>query len=97
MRQQHGYISIQALLRDRAVIDLRSNDPDERAASIEPGHGWAIYTVEPLQEERVDQEYTIRYDWYTLFSGETFLVVTHTAPRDDWIEEREMGKRLRWN
>jgi hypothetical protein len=55
----------------------------------------AIYTVEPLQEERVDHEYTIWYDWYTLFSGETFLVVTLNAPVDDWVEEREKGKRFR--
>jgi hypothetical protein len=80
---------------ERAVIDLGSDDPDERPAGSEQGHGWAIYTVEPLQEERADQEYTIRYDCYTLVEGQTSLVVTHTAPRDLWTEEREKGERFR--
>ena len=75
-------------VEDRAAIDLGSDDPDERPAGLETGHGWAIYTVEPLQEERADQEYTIRIDCYTLVEGQASLVVTHTAPRDLWIEER---------
>ncbi len=82
-------------LEDRAVIDLGSDDPNERPAGIEQGHGWAIYTVEPLQEERVDQEYTIRIDCYTLVEGQASLVVTHTAPRDLWTEERDKGERFR--
>jgi len=82
-------------LEERAVIDLGSDDPEERAAGIEQDRGWAIYTVEPLQAERADQEYTIRYDCYTLVEGEASLVVTHTAPRSDWVEERDKGDRFR--
>ncbi|HYI23840.1 MAG TPA: hypothetical protein VD767_00385 [Thermomicrobiales bacterium] len=82
-------------VEDRAVIELGSDDPDERPAGLEQGHGWAIYTVEPLQEERADQEYTIRIDCYTLVEGQASLVVTHTAPRDLWIEERDKGERFR--
>lgn len=80
---------------ERAVIELGSDDPDERAAGIEQAHAWAIYTVEPLLDERADQEYTIRYDCYALVEGEASLVVTHTAPRELWTEEREKGQRFR--
>lgn len=82
-------------LEERAAIDLGSDDPDERPAGVEPEHGWAVYTVEPLQEERADQEYTIRYDCYTLAPGGSSLVITHTAPRDLWAEERDKGERFR--
>ncbi len=82
-------------LEERSVIDLGSDDPDERPAGVEPGHGWAVYTVEPLQPVRADQEYTIRYDCYTLAPGGSSLVVTHTAPRDLWAEERDKGERFR--
>lgn len=83
------------MLEERAVIDIGSDDPDERAAGLEQGHGWAVYTVEPLQEERADQEYTIRYDCFTLAPGDASLVVTHTAPRDLWTAERDKRERFR--
>ncbi len=82
-------------LEERAAIDLGSDDPEERTAGIEQDHGWAIYTVEPLQEERADQEYTIRFDCYTLVDGDASLVVTHTAPRELWTAERDKGERFR--
>jgi hypothetical protein len=82
-------------LEERAVIELGSDDPDERKAGRELNHAWAVYTVEPLQEERTDQEYTIRIDCYVLVPGEVSLVVTHTAPRELWIEERGKGERFR--
>jgi len=82
-------------LEDRAEITLGSDDPDERTAGSEQNHAWAIYTVEPLQDERSDQEYTIRIDCYTLVPGEASLVVTHTAPREMWAEERDKGERFR--
>ena len=80
---------------ERALITLGSDDPDERKAGLEQGHAWGVYTVEPLQEERADQEYTIRIDCYTLVPGDVSLVVTHTAPRDLWTEERPKGERFR--
>jgi hypothetical protein len=54
-----------------------------------------VYTVEPLQEERADQEYTVRIDCYALVPGEVSLVVTHTAPRELWTDERIKGERFR--
>jgi hypothetical protein len=78
-----------------AVIELGSDDPDEVPAGSEQGHAWAIYTVEPLADERADQEYTIRIDCYTLIEGGANLVVTHRAPRDLWDVEREKGSDLR--
>jgi hypothetical protein len=82
-------------LEERSVITLGSDDPNERKAGREQEHAWAVYTVEPLQEERADQEYTIRIDCYTLVPGDVSLVVTHRAPRDLWIEERDKGQRFR--
>lgn len=82
-------------LEERAVIEIGSDDPDERPAGLEQGHGWAVYTVEPLQEERADQEYTVRYDCFTLAPGDSSLVVTHIAPRDLWTAERDKGDRFR--
>ncbi len=78
-----------------AVIELGSDDPDEVNAGLEPGHGWAVYTVEPLAEERADQEYTIRIDCYTVVDGAASLVVTHRAPRYEWEFERGKGQELR--
>ncbi|HWV23508.1 MAG TPA: hypothetical protein VNZ58_04915, partial [Thermomicrobiales bacterium] len=80
---------------EHAVIDLGSDDPDEVPAGLELGHGWAVYTVEPLADERADQEYTIRIDCYTLVEGGASLVMTHRAPRDLWPEERGKGAALR--
>jgi len=76
------------------VIDLGS-DIDERPAGMERGHAWAIYTVEPLADERADQEYVIRFDCYTLIEGGANLVMSHRAPRDVWAEERAKGDEVR--
>jgi hypothetical protein len=80
---------------EHAVIELGSDDPDEVPAGLEPGHGWGIYTVEPLAEERADQEYTIRIDCYTIIDGGASLVVTQRAPRYEWEAEQEKGEELR--
>jgi len=88
-------LSLLEALEERSVIDLGSDDPDERAAGLEPDHAWAVYTVEPVAEERADQEYTVRYDCYTLAAGDASLVVTHVAPRDLWTGERDKGQRFR--
>ena len=82
-------------LEEHAVITLGSDVADEVPAGLQPGHGWAIYTVEPLAEERADQEYTIRIDCYTLVPEAASLVMTHTAPRERWEDERNRGERLR--
>lgn len=82
-------------LEERAAIDLGSDVAGEAPAGMEPGHAWAIYTVEPLAEERADQEYTIRIDCYTLVAGGASLVMTQTAPHDLWADERVKGNHLR--
>jgi hypothetical protein len=82
-------------LESSAVIDIGSDDADENPAGSGPGHAWAIYTVEPLAEERGDQEYTIRIDCYTIVDGGANLVITHRAPRDAWAAERGKGEDLR--
>jgi hypothetical protein len=81
-------------LESSAVIDLGS-DIDERPAGMERGHAWAIYTVEPLADERADQEYVIRIDCYSLIEGGANLVMTHRSPRDAWAEERAKGDVVR--
>jgi hypothetical protein len=82
-------------LEEHAVIDLGSDVAEGPPAGMETGHAWAIYTVEPLAEERADQEYTIRIDCYTLVEGAASLVMTQTAPRDRWAEEQPKGDVLR--
>lgn len=81
-------------LEGSAVIILGS-DMTEAPAGSEPGHAWAIYAVEPLADERADQEYTVRFDCYALVEGGANLVVTHRAPRELWPGEREKGSALR--
>lgn len=78
-----------------AVIELGSDDPGEAPAGLETGHGWGIYTVEPLAEERADQEYTIRIDCYTIVEGGANLVMSHRVPRYQWESERDRGQALR--
>ncbi len=73
-------------LEDSAVITLGSDDPDEPPGGLEAGHGWAIYTVEPLAHTRADEEYTLRIDCYTVLAGTTSLVMQVRAPRDTWVE-----------
>jgi len=82
-------------LEEHAAIDLGSNVAREQPAGMDTGHAWAVYTVEPPVEERADQEYTIRFDCYTLVPGAASLVVTQTAPRDLWAEEQPKGELLR--
>lgn len=80
---------------EHAVIELGSDVAGERPAGMEAGHAWAVYTVEPLAEERADQEYTIRIDCYTLVEGSASLIMTHRAPRYEWEGERLKGEALR--
>lgn len=80
---------------ERSVIDLGSDDETEAPAGSDAGHAWAIYTVEPLADERADQEYTIRYDCYALPGGDASLVMTHVAPRSLWEAETSKADRLR--
>lgn len=56
---------------------------------------WTVYRVEPLADERADQEYVIRIDCFTLMPGEANLVMKHIAPVDFWQEESPKGDVLR--
>lgn len=56
---------------------------------------WVVYRVEPLADERADQEYVIRIDCFTLISGSANLVMTQIAPVDAWIDESPKGDNLR--
>lgn len=80
---------------EHAVISLGSDVPDEVPAGLEPGHGWAVYTVEPLEDVRADQEYVIRIDCYTLVEGSVSVVISQRAPRDAWEMERGKGEMIR--
>ena len=60
-----------------------------------PTSAWVVYRVEPLADERADQEYVIRIDCVTLISGSANLVIKHIAPVDAWIEEAPKGDTLR--
>lgn len=78
-----------------AVIDPGSDVAGEQPTGTAPGRAWAIYSVEPLADERADQEYTIRIDCYTLIDGSASLVMTHMAPHDLWFEESNKGDEIR--
>lgn len=88
-------LALLGALEERAVIDLGSDDEREAAAGAEAEHAWAIYTVEPLQDERADHEYTIRYDCCALPGAAASFVMTYTAPRGIWTSEAPKAARLR--
>ena len=78
-----------------SYITVGSDDPDARAGGLDNGHAWIVYTVEPLAEQRVDEQYTIRIDCHTVVDGSTSLVVQTWAPRDVWPEIAGMSDDLR--
>ncbi len=80
---------------EHAVIEVGSDDPNESPGGLTSGHGWVVYTVEPLEEARADQEYVIRIDCYTVVEGSTSLVVQTRAPRDLWSDVAAEGEALR--
>jgi hypothetical protein len=80
---------------DRARIAVGDAGEVGRPGGLEPGHGWIVYTVEPLDEARADQEYVIRIDCYTVVEGSTSLVVQVRAPRDAWADAAPLGEALR--
>jgi hypothetical protein len=80
---------------DRARIDVGSGDDSEQPGGLSERHGWIVYTVEPLDETRADQEYVIRIDCYTVIEGSSSLVVKVRAPRNAWTELAPLGETLR--
>lgn len=80
---------------DRAVITIGSEDDREAPGGLEAEHGWIIYTVEPLEDSRAGDEFTIRIDCYTVLEGSTSLVVRIRAPRSAWSDSEQMAAELR--
>ncbi len=80
---------------EHARITVGSDDASEPPGGLTDGHGWIIYTVEPLSDSRADQEYVIRIDCYTVEPGTTSLVVQFRAPRDQWSHLAPVGEALR--
>ena len=80
---------------EHARISVGSDDASEAPGGLTDGHGWIVYTVEPLSESRADQEYVIRIDCYTVEPGTTSLVVQVRAPRDQWSQLAPVGETLR--
>ncbi|MCO5225638.1 MAG: hypothetical protein M9953_09885 [Thermomicrobiales bacterium] len=58
-------------------------------------HAWSTFRVEPLADERADQEYVTRIDCYRLVTSGANLVVTQIAPVDSWEIERVRGDEVR--
>lgn len=80
---------------EHADIRLWKDPSDAPVGGSSPEHAWVVYRVEPLQDERADQEYVIRIDCFRLDSSTANLVMTQTAPVDAWIDERAKGDDLR--
>jgi hypothetical protein len=80
---------------DRARISVGSGVEGEQPGGLDDGHGWIVYTVEPLDEARAGQEYVIRIDCYTVVEGSTSLVVQVRAPSETWAELAPLGETLR--
>jgi hypothetical protein len=80
---------------EHARISVGSDDPSEAPGGLTGTHGWIVYTVEPLSDDRADQEYVIRIDCYTVEPGTTSLVVQVRAPRDRWAELAPAADALR--
>lgn len=58
-------------------------------------HAWSTFRVEPLADERADQEYVTRIDCYRLVTTGANLVVTQAAPIGSWETERNRGDEVR--
>ena len=78
-----------------ARITVGSDDADASPGGLTDRHGWIIYTVEPLSDSRVGQDYVIRVDCYTVEPGTTSLVVQVRAPRDRWAQLAPVADALR--
>lgn len=88
---------MRALKEFESHADVRvwNANPDLEPAGLTEGHGWITYRVEPLDDERADQEYVIRIDCFTLTPGESSLVMAHRAPIDTYESEAEKAESFR--
>lgn len=82
-------------LEEHSVITLWQDANGNTNGGNSPGQAWVVYRVEPLADERADQEYVVRIDCFSLQPGSANLVAKHYAPVDYWIEEEPKGDFLR--
>lgn len=80
---------------EHSDIRLWKDSVGNTEAGNQPGHAWSTYRVEPLADERADQEYVIRIDCYSLVTSGANLVMTQMAPVDSWASERGKGDEIR--
>ena len=80
---------------EHADIRLWEDAAGNTAGGNTPTSAWVVYRVEPLAEERADQEYVIRIDCFTLIAGSANLVIKHIAPVNDWVAEAPKGDIIR--
>lgn len=80
---------------EHAVITVWEDADGNTEGGNTANQAWIVYRVEPLEEERADQEYVIRIDCFVLEPGSTNLVMQHIAPVDFWQDEQAKGQFLR--
>lgn len=82
-------------LEEHSVITVWEDADGNTDGGTTDNQAWIVYRVEPLAEERADQEYVIRIDCFSLAPESANLVMRHIAPVDYWIEEQPKGSTLR--
>ena len=83
------------IFEEHSVINVWEDAEGNTQGGSEDDHAWIVYRVEPLAEERADQEYVIRIDCFALVPDSANLVMTHIAPVDLWEQEAPKGDILR--
>lgn len=82
-------------LEEHSVITVWEDANGNTEGGNTADQAWIVYRVEPLAEERADQEYVIRIDCFSLIPNSANLVMRHIAPVDFWTEEQSKGQTLR--
>lgn len=80
---------------DHSVITVWEDAVGNTEGGNTESQAWVVYRVEPLADERADQEYVIRIDCFSLLPGSANLVIKQIAPVDFWEEEQSKGTFLR--
>lgn len=80
---------------EHSVITVWEDENGNTDGGNTGDQAWVVYRVEPLAEERADQEYVIRIDCFSLMPDSANLVMHHIAPVDYWVEEQPKGQMLR--
>lgn len=83
------------IFEENSVITVWEDGEGNTQGGSEDNHAWIVYSVEPLAEERADQEFVIRIDCFSLVPDSANLVMTQIAPVDQWPQEAPKGDILR--